>query len=63
MIEFTAFTYTLLASFILSSAGRNRRDSRPHQPVLKLAGIVLMAMSFTLAALLFATVGYLVLIR
>ena len=61
MLEFAAFSYTLLASFILSSADRNRRQRRPHQPLLKLAGIVLMAMSFTLAALLLGTAGYVLL--
>lgn len=59
MLEFAALTYTLLASFILSSADRNARQARPHQPMLKLVGIVLMAMSLTLAALLFATAAYL----
>ncbi len=59
MLEFAALTYTLLASFILSSAGRNKRQARPHQPMLRRVGIVLMAMSFTLAVLLFATAAYL----
>ena len=63
MIEFAAFSYTLLAGFILSSANRNRRQRRPHPPMLKLFGVVLMAMSFTLAALLVATAGYFALSR
>ncbi len=63
MLEFAALTYTLLASFILSSAGRNQRQARPHAPLLKLFGIVLMAMSFTLSALLFTTAAYLVATR
>jgi hypothetical protein len=63
MLEFAAFTYTLLAGFILSSADRNRRQSRPHHPVLKLFGIVLMAMSFTLAALLIGLAAYMLATR
>ena len=63
MLEFAAFTYTLLASFVLSSADRNCRQARPHQPMLKLVGIVLMTMSLTLAMLLFATAAYMVLTR
>jgi len=52
MFEIAAFTYGLLASFIMSSASANRRHSRPHAPLLVMAGWCLMAMSFTLAALL-----------
>lgn len=52
MLEFTAFTYTLLASFVLSSATRNRRERRPHAARLVMAGWVLMSMSFALAAML-----------
>ena len=58
MLEFTAFTYTLLASFVLTSAGRNQRQQRPHAPLLVLGGTVLMAMSFTLAMLLLCTAAY-----
>lgn len=58
MFEFAAFTYTLLASFVLTSAGRNRRARRPHAPVLMLAGTVLMALSFTLSALLLGTAAW-----
>ena len=63
MLEFAAFSYTLLAGFILSSANRNRRQRRPHPPMLKLVGFVLMSTSLTLAALLFAAAGYMVLTR
>ncbi|MBV9842386.1 MAG: hypothetical protein JOY99_12800 [Sphingomonadaceae bacterium] len=63
MFEVAAFTYTLLAGFILSSAGRNRREQRPHHPTLKLFGIVMMAMSFTLAALLVALAAYMAVTR
>lgn len=63
MLELAAFTYTLLAGFILSSAGRNRRDRRPHHPILRLFGIVMMAMSFTLAGLLLGLATYVAVTR
>ncbi len=52
MLEFTAFTYTLLASFVLSSARRNERARRPHAARLVMAGWVLLSMSFALALML-----------
>ena len=63
MLEFTAFTYTLLASFVLSSAGRNRRDRRPHAAKLVMAGWVLMSMSFALALMLLGWAIFLLLTR
>jgi hypothetical protein len=58
MLDIAAFTYTLLAGFVLTTAGRNHRACRPNAPMLELGGTVLMAMSFTLAALMIATVAY-----
>ena len=52
MLEFTTFAYTLLASFVLSSARRNQRLRRPHAARLVMAGWVLMSMSFALALML-----------
>lgn len=52
MLEFAAFTYTLLAGFVLSSARRNERERRPHAARLVMAGWVLMSMSFALSLML-----------
>jgi sugar phosphate permease len=52
MFEFAALTYGLLASFVMASAHRNRRERRRNPPVLTLAGLVLMGLSATMAVLL-----------
>lgn len=52
MLEFAAFTYTMLASFILSSADRNHRQRRPNHRMIELVGWTLAALSFTLALLM-----------
>ncbi|MDX3909052.1 MAG: hypothetical protein QHC67_04460 [Sphingobium sp.] len=52
MIEFAALTYGVLASFVLSSAGRNRAAKRPHPPVLRHIGYVLCGMSAGTCAIL-----------
>jgi len=59
MFEAAAFAYSLLATFILCSAERNRRQQRGHTVALERFGIALMAFSFTAAALLFAWAGLL----
>lgn len=52
MIEFAAITYGVLASFVISSAGRNRATSKPHPPVLRHVGYVLCGMSAGTCAIL-----------
>jgi hypothetical protein len=52
MFEFAAFTYGLLASFVLASIGNNSRAARPNPKLLTLFGWGLMAFSLTLALLL-----------
>lgn len=49
MFEFAAFTYGLLASFVLASIGNNARAERPNPRILTLFGWGLMAFSLTLA--------------
>jgi hypothetical protein len=49
-----ALAYSVLASFILSCAHRNRRARRPNPPMLTLVGLALMSASFTASALLLA---------
>lgn len=51
MLEAVAFTYTLLASFILSSTERNRRQARPNAHCLEFFARLLMALSLTSAVL------------
>lgn len=58
MIEFAALTYGLIASFVMASANRNRREARGHPRKLVLFGWVLMSFSLSMAVGLFALVGY-----
>lgn len=51
MFEFVALTYGVLASFLMSSASRNRRDARKNPTIVNLVGWGMM--SFSLAAALF----------
>jgi len=45
MLHFTLLVYGLLLSFVLASAGRNRREGRDHAPMLVYAGYVLCGLS------------------
>lgn len=38
MLETIAFTYGMLASFVLTGASRNRRLARPNPPILQYLG-------------------------
>ena len=51
MLEFAALTYTMLASFIFSSADRNRRAARPNHRMVEHVGWALVALSLALALL------------
>jgi len=58
MLEAVAFTYSLLATYVLCSAERNhRRQTRHARPLLN-AGWLLMSMSFALSALLFGVAAW-----
>jgi len=57
MIEAVAFAYSLMATFILCSAERNRRSARGHAIAIERFGLVLMGFSFTAALLMFAWAG------
>ena len=52
MLEFAAFTYTMLASFVLTSADRNRRAQRPNHNMLEIVGWGLAALSIALSVLM-----------
>ena len=58
MFEFAALTYGLIASFVMASASRNRREQRAHPPLLIGFGWMLMAFSMTVGAGLLAYCGY-----
>lgn len=58
MFEFAAFTYGLLASYVLASIGNNSRAERPNPRILTLFGWGLMAFSLTLALLLGGYAAY-----
>jgi hypothetical protein len=52
MFEFAAFTYGVLASFVLASISNNKRAERSDPHILTLFGWGLMAFSMTLSLLL-----------
>jgi hypothetical protein len=58
MFEFAAFTYGVLASFVLASFGNNKRAERPNPRILTLFGWGLMAFSLTLSLLLTGWLTY-----
>ena len=58
MFEFAAFTYGILASFVLASISSNKRANRENSRVVTLFGWGLMAFSLTLSLLLSGWVMY-----
>jgi uncharacterized membrane protein len=58
MFEFAAFTYGILASFVLASISNNKRANRETPRVVTLFGWGLMAFSLTLSLLLSGWVVY-----
>lgn len=58
MFEFAALTYGVIASFIMASANRNRRDARVNPPILNLFGWTLMTFSGTTGLGLLGYCGY-----
>jgi hypothetical protein len=58
MFEFAAFTYGILASFVLASISNNKRANRETPRVVALFGWGLMAFSLTLSMLLSGWVVY-----
>jgi multisubunit Na+/H+ antiporter MnhB subunit len=61
MFEFVALTYGVIASFIMASASRNRRERRRNPPLLVLFGLMLMGLSAAMGVLLLGYAGYQVL--
>ena len=58
MFEFAALTYGVLASFVMTSMRRNRRDARTNSATLTLFGWALMAFSVSSSTILFGYAGY-----
>jgi len=58
MFEFAAFTYGVLASFVLASFSNNKRAERSNPRILTLFGWGLMAFSMTLSLLLTGWLAY-----
>lgn len=54
MIEFTVFTFGMLASFVLSGLGRNKKAARANPPMLHYMGLVLMGFSAALGMMMLA---------
>lgn len=52
MLEFAVFTYGMLASFVLSGLGRNKKAQRASPPMLRYMGLVLLGFSGALGMLL-----------
>ena len=58
MFEFAALTYGVIATFVMASAHRNRRDARRNPPLLALFGWLLMAFSLSVGVGLLGYAGY-----
>ncbi len=58
MFEFAALTYGVLASFLMASVGRNKREARSNPPVLTLFAWLFAAFSLSSALLLIGYVGW-----
>ena len=52
MFEVAALFYGVLASFIMASASRNRREARRNPPIIQLFGWAMMAFSAAMGVLL-----------
>jgi len=58
MFEFAALTYGVIATFVMASTSRNRREARNNPPLLTLFGWVLMAFSLSVGVGLLGYCGY-----
>jgi len=58
MLEFAALTYGALASFVMASLRRNRRDQIENPQILVMFGLGLFGFSLVMGALLIGYVGY-----
>jgi hypothetical protein len=61
MLEVTTLFYGVLASFVMASVTRNKREARSNAPMVTLFGWGLLAFSAVMGALLLAKVAYMLL--
>ncbi|WP_293967718.1 hypothetical protein [Sphingomonas sp.] len=61
MIEVAALFYGVLASFIMASVSRNRREERINPPIVTLFGWVLLSFSAVMGTLLLGYAAFLLL--
>lgn len=52
MLNFLMMVYAVVVTFVLTSAGRNRREARPHGAAILMGAQVAFSASATLASLL-----------
>ena len=58
MLEVAALFYGVIASFIMASAARNRREARGNPPIVILFGWFMLAFSAAMGALLLGVTGW-----
>jgi hypothetical protein len=58
MFEFAALTYGVIATFVMSSVTRNKREARRNPMILAAFGWALMAFSMTVGVGLLGYAGY-----
>jgi hypothetical protein len=54
MLEVAALFYGVLASFLMASVSRNKRDARGNTPVVALLGWAMLSFSAVMGAMLIA---------
>ena len=58
MLEVAALFYGVIASFIMASAARNRREARGNPRIIILFGWFMLALSAAMGALLLGAAGW-----
>lgn len=58
MFEVAALFYGVIASFVMASVSRNRREQRGNPPIVILFGWFMMTFSATMAVLLAASAAF-----
>jgi flagellar biosynthesis protein FliQ len=58
MFEVAALFYGVLASFIMASTSRNKREARHNPPIVQLFGWAMMAFSAAMGAMLLGYVAW-----
>lgn len=61
MIEVAALFYGVLASFLMASVSRNKREARVNPPIVTLFGWAMLAFSAVMGALLLGDAAFMLL--